>query len=445
MFVAKEKKLAWEGRSIVKGESMLSIFRKIAFRNRVSIAELLSFIGSEGESIRYSDIKFPAHSDYFRMLTGCPEDLLVLAHTRYFLGEIPPQQMVRYRCSRFRYCPSCLLGGYHSELFQLSFISHCPFHDDKLIERCRGCGNLVPIEHLDGEDDCCSCGCTLVRRSLSSSHWREKDEGPECLLKISEWLHVNVARTRLALHTVFTKDRIRHFTFEPENKVQNPIVAQFDLFALWGAVLGTGPPSGLRRRSANWETAIYSVAVKSGTRLPHELTATYCKTRSHLEALNIRHDLLAGNVRLMQLEPRGPWRINPFIMWRTFWERTNHYFYAENIPEELECILDRQLGELFDIVFWRGPTFTPDEIQRMFCHVLVKNYAILCHRAVEDNLGSALMHKNILSPIVIHNNRLFSFRWPQMPLNACRLGGRRDAVAKQVLEGFDIQAFGLRH
>ena len=91
MLLATEKKLTWDGRSIARGESLPSIFRKVAFRNRVSILELLNLVGSEGESLRYSKIKFPARSNYFRALTGCPEDILTPTLTHYLLGEITPQ------------------------------------------------------------------------------------------------------------------------------------------------------------------------------------------------------------------------------------------------------------------------------------------------------------------------------------------------------------------
>ena len=439
MLLATEKKLTWDGRSIARGESLPSIFRKVAFRNRVSILELLNLVGSEGESLRYSKIKFPARSNYFRALTGCPEDVLAPTLTHYLLGVITPQQTERYRCSRFRYCPSCLLKGYHSELFQLNFLVHCPVHGEKLIERCRGCGHLVENQRLDGQDDRCSCGFLLAERPLRSS-WHETERGPERLFKIIEWLHINVAETHLALHTVCERDGVKDLILEYEHKVRKPIVVQFDLIGLWSAALGSTPPPEFRKYFSASEAATCSVALKSATQVPYPLAVNYRTTRSHLEAINVRHDVLAGNVRLMQLEPRGLWRINPFLRWRSFWEQSDRYIYAEDDPEEFECILDGQLAKLFDFCFWRGPTFSTHEIQRIFCHVLVKTYSILCHRAVEENLGPTPERSDDLSPIAIHNNRLFSFRWPQMPLNSCRLGGRRDAVAEQVLEGFDLQS-----
>jgi len=56
MFTSKQKKLTWDRRSIVKGESLLSIFRKLAIWNRVSISELINFLGQrERGQVRYED------------------------------------------------------------------------------------------------------------------------------------------------------------------------------------------------------------------------------------------------------------------------------------------------------------------------------------------------------------------------------------------------------
>jgi hypothetical protein len=152
-----------------------------------------------------------------------------------------------------------------------------------------------------------------------------------------------------------------------ESKVQKRIFIQFDVFELWCAALGAKPLPDLGNHIDAAEGRIYSVAIKGGTPLPYPLTANYLRTRSRLEAINVRHDVLAGNVRLMQLGPGGgPWRINPFLWWRSFWEQSEYYIYAEDDPERFESLLDRQLGNLFDFRFWRGPTFSPDEITGIF-------------------------------------------------------------------------------
>jgi hypothetical protein len=174
--------------------------------------------------------------------------------------------------------------------------------------------------------------------------------------------------------------------------------------------LGAKLPAEIGKHSSLSKAATYSVALKPATCLPHPLAIHYRLTRSKLEAINIRHDVLAGNIRLLQLEPRGLWRINPFLSWRSFWEQTGRYIYAEENLEESSGILDRQLAKLFDFCLWRGPTFSQDEIERIFCHVLIKTYSVLCHRAVDEHLGSSSKRSDDLSPIAIHNGRLFSFR-----------------------------------
>ncbi|WP_082855048.1 TniQ family protein [Paraburkholderia phytofirmans] len=42
--------------------------------------------------------------------------------------------------SRFRFCPKCLAGGFHSFWFQLDCLQQCPVHRVQLVDKCLCCG-----------------------------------------------------------------------------------------------------------------------------------------------------------------------------------------------------------------------------------------------------------------------------------------------------------------
>lgn len=60
----------------------------------------------------------------------------------------------------FRYCPECLLAGYHTLLHQMPWVDRCAWHDVSLREDCRHCGRPVAV-HADwvaGANLECKCG-----------------------------------------------------------------------------------------------------------------------------------------------------------------------------------------------------------------------------------------------------------------------------------------------
>ena len=60
----------------------------------------------------------------------------------------------------FRYCPECLLGGYHTLLHQLPWIHSCAWHDVALREDCQHCGLPVAVkaDWVAGTNMACTCG-----------------------------------------------------------------------------------------------------------------------------------------------------------------------------------------------------------------------------------------------------------------------------------------------
>lgn len=59
---------------------------------------------------------------------------------------------------QFRHCAACLLGGFHTLLFQLPWIHSCPWHRQRLRTGCDQCGRPNTVTGVEGRT-LLQCGC----------------------------------------------------------------------------------------------------------------------------------------------------------------------------------------------------------------------------------------------------------------------------------------------
>jgi hypothetical protein len=67
-----------------------------------------------------------------------------------------------------RFCPLCLRLGYHSAIFQVQSVSHCPIHRCTLAQNCAQCGVEFPLS-LERYSAFYPFACPECRRSLAES------------------------------------------------------------------------------------------------------------------------------------------------------------------------------------------------------------------------------------------------------------------------------------
>lgn len=69
-----------------------------------------------------------------------------IADVQYRLGcDYTSMRRQMLLCDELRYCPRCLMVGYHSTVFQSLCLGHCPEHQCVLATRCPACRNpIVP-------------------------------------------------------------------------------------------------------------------------------------------------------------------------------------------------------------------------------------------------------------------------------------------------------------
>ncbi|WP_303746427.1 hypothetical protein [Stenotrophomonas pigmentata] len=99
----------------------------------------------------------------------------------------------------FRYCPECLLGGYHTLLHQLPWVHRCAWHDVALRDDCQHCGMPVAVkaDWVAGANLECTCGqspldADLILRATAPEgaklftdqylHWAAKERSHSSLV-----------------------------------------------------------------------------------------------------------------------------------------------------------------------------------------------------------------------------------------------------------------------
>lgn len=125
-------------------ESWLSAIGRLAYLNRLSPSRLESAFGVYMPSRAQHFSQMLTVSRKFTFSTGWEqpaEEKLMLSR----FGEL----VDLYFAGAFRYCPVCLLHGYHSFWFQLRTLGSCPIHRRRLETKCSECcSELGPAARL---------------------------------------------------------------------------------------------------------------------------------------------------------------------------------------------------------------------------------------------------------------------------------------------------------
>ncbi len=140
------KKLIWQSDSPAPYESGWSIFIKLIAYNLIKPNQLaahisLSKIKNPKLSVDKSDwIDF----EKFSLCTNVDTDRL----KKGFLDQFGFSQNCQPGVG-VKHCSECLKLGYHCVFFQLAFITHCPWHNLRLMSPCKECGSALNVKGLD--------------------------------------------------------------------------------------------------------------------------------------------------------------------------------------------------------------------------------------------------------------------------------------------------------
>jgi hypothetical protein len=134
-----EKNLTWNPIFPAPYESIWSILHKVVVLNRLPIKQLASMIGYETATGRRAQVSFLSTNwiDIHRLSRLLQVDeVRIQSGTWEAMGIRQPAGTI----SSMRQCPQCAELNYHTVLFNIDSISHCPIHNCRLTEACLGCG-----------------------------------------------------------------------------------------------------------------------------------------------------------------------------------------------------------------------------------------------------------------------------------------------------------------
>jgi hypothetical protein len=83
---------------------------------------------------------------------------------------------------KFRYCPACLRGGFHTLFFQLPWVHRCPWHSQQLRTACTRCERPMMSGMHQGRLLHCACGHAAIDVVRALTPCPELDARRSCFL-----------------------------------------------------------------------------------------------------------------------------------------------------------------------------------------------------------------------------------------------------------------------
>ncbi len=133
-----------------QAESAYSLFSKFCYLNHLRTIELIDIVVSRQSRRRYLQKQNPDGSladawlfdiSEIARITGLSKEQVRQAFV-FHSGEEPRRPWET--ATHLRLCTDCLAAGYHSTVFQINHITHCPIHQKPLIEHCPNCKIQIP-------------------------------------------------------------------------------------------------------------------------------------------------------------------------------------------------------------------------------------------------------------------------------------------------------------
>lgn len=363
-------------------QSILTRLLKIAAWNELNGDELAYVFGSE---------VLNHHS-----LLKQPPDFLWRKFRHYFKDSnktltqaFPPflKPLDEVKAAQIRGCQRCYQIGFHSPLYQLTFLECCPIHNEPIVEGCPHCFYPVPYaitSQLRRQGFRCQhCDMGIINLG-ENTVWN----GPE-LYKLSIW--------RALLSKAFPKRACKRKStlscHYPSNWIE--ALGQWNLY--YGEIpklpaITIIPKFMVQRLEAIGEYSIYGDADST----------YYWVRRIHRHRLSKidqqRYNELTHMFQKWLIAPStNDIRVISYLMWRIAWEKSfafelpNASLKGGHIPVAVSCWILSQ------------PSLGSDEILRQFYQELWCSY-LRCQWLAHwmQKKGGVLMGKNVLRLIVPH-------------------------------------------
>lgn len=181
-------------------ESSWSLLHKFGLWNVVGRTDIINFfaepavtgLSRQSPFSRLYTILQPHWICIRRLREACPsvsdgEDRRS-AFIEFYLGS-SDARITRANCALdVRYCPACFERGYHSPLFQLLTIEHCPLHSMALRAGCPRCRAPIPyVPPCDSDRIAYGCVCGNSFLQFGDSALRAESIERGISLRLESW------------------------------------------------------------------------------------------------------------------------------------------------------------------------------------------------------------------------------------------------------------------
>ncbi len=203
-------------------ESIFSLVVKFAGQHHLTIPELRNslFAGEKAQQI----VKLGNDRlDWKKFVTvsRMPMTRRKQAFAEYYLGPSARERLGHFRRTRIRYCPQCVIQGFHSEIHQMRFFEKCPLHGTPLSSNCAQCGRDFAPDIFNSSPYLCRCGHELLRFESDRSFSITADPNWSRFKAIAEWFHEIGAKYNAAGQTIVPLS-LRSCPFQGDNS--SPVV-----------------------------------------------------------------------------------------------------------------------------------------------------------------------------------------------------------------------------
>lgn len=191
----------WRKEWIRPYESAWSVFEKFSYANIINKSLILRTFGTE-EVLSIKNNHLGNHVRDLLTLNGLDElkvtnqfQLNVHSLTRGVIQNLllPLGNTARkeeWFSLHIRWCPKCILNGYHSLMHQFTLFEICPFHNEPLKDACPACRQKTPYILSDtymSSAFTCKCGYQYADLSTRWLKW-EVDTSKFINTEIAKWI-----------------------------------------------------------------------------------------------------------------------------------------------------------------------------------------------------------------------------------------------------------------
>ncbi|SFU89535.1 hypothetical protein SAMN04489707_103243 [Paenacidovorax caeni] len=198
------KFLTWYRGSVLPYASLWSTLLRATWLNDLRKGDIYTFARIENVSALDLDARSGGSEDVVRLVADALDEPYSSFSDFCLKNQIPQWLYLDHASSQPRWCPQCIVLGYHTWLMSIKLVMECPIHHVQLRSHCEKCGvNFkMGLGGLAVRNLGCRCGSKWVASPYSMRRPTLAQEGINAWSEVAQWvqnsgkMHVNKERSR---------------------------------------------------------------------------------------------------------------------------------------------------------------------------------------------------------------------------------------------------------